>query len=266
MGLLSRANTLDENKSSPGLVFSDFIKKHSLKTCAILEKFNNNFVVTNSFGLDASSILSATSTVDFWEGTCPFNGKIYNFKGEEKTQLLQLFSFSLKDNFSEFTLYKNSSSKILITDSQITSQAALDFEKISNGENKNNLLSINPFLQEGSVVLQFEIEFYKAAEDFFKAKNTNDNLSFECFLQALANELYNRLTCRYNLSGTSTKKNTHCIKTVIVTDKYYSVNLISHHLLLNFKDILENFAEQIEIKDCGRAASCNQLQAFLQAE
>ena len=266
MGLLSRANTLDEIKSNPGLVFSDFIKKHSLKTCAILEKLTGDYVVSNSFGLDASSILSATSTSDFWEGTCPVNGLVYNFKNADKTQLLQLFSFTLKDNFSELSLYKNASSKILITDSQIPLQATQDFEKISNEENKKSLLSLNPFVQEGSVVVQLEIDFYTAAESFFKEKNTNVNLSFDLFLNALSNELYNRFICRYNISGASAKKDPHCLKTVIVTDKYYSVNLISHHLLLNLKDVLENYSELIQIKDCGTAASCNQLQAFFQAE
>ena len=64
MGLLSRANTLDENKSNPGLVFSDFIIKHSLKTAALLEKKDSNYCVTNSIGFDAESILSATSHHD----------------------------------------------------------------------------------------------------------------------------------------------------------------------------------------------------------
>ena len=61
MGLLSRANTLDELKNNPGLAFSDFINKHSLKICALLEKKANNYIVTNSIGFDAESIISATS-------------------------------------------------------------------------------------------------------------------------------------------------------------------------------------------------------------
>ena len=266
MGLLSRANTLDETKSNPGLVFSDFIKKYSLKTCIILEKLTDNYHVSNSLGLDASSIFSATSTSDFWDGTCPLKGKIYNFKDAEKTQLLQLFSFALKDNFSELTLYKNSDSKILITDSTISSQAALDFEKINNEQSNNNLLSLNQFLQESSFVLLFEIDFYKAAESFFNSIKADNSLSFDLFLKAAANELYNRFTCRYNPSGISIKHNAHCIKTVIVTDKCYSVNLISHHILLNLKELFDNHAELIQIKDCGTAVSCNQLKAFLQAE
>ncbi len=58
MGLLSRASTLDKTDNIPGLAFSDFINKHSIKTCALLQKEASNYIVKNSIGLDAYSILS----------------------------------------------------------------------------------------------------------------------------------------------------------------------------------------------------------------
>ena len=104
MGLLSRANTLDELKNNPGLAFSDFINKHSLKICALLEKKANNYIVTNFIGFYAESIISATSTVDFWDGICKEAGKVYYFKDTDKTQLLQLFSFTQKATFPDLSV------------------------------------------------------------------------------------------------------------------------------------------------------------------
>ena len=159
MGLLSRANTLDEMKSNPGLAFSDFIIKHSLKTCALLEKKDSNYQVVNSIGFDAESILSATSTCDFWDGICKNSGQIYSFSDSGKTQLLQLFSFNLKDNLQELSVYKNSSSKILLSSGKITEAAAKDFESINNNKHKNNILNLNPLIKENSVVLLLKIDF-----------------------------------------------------------------------------------------------------------
>ena len=265
MGLLSRASTLDEIKL-PELAFSDFINKHSLKKCALLESESSDYIVTNSIGFDANSILSATSTADFWEGICKEKGHIYNFLGSEKTPLLQLFSFNQKDNISELSVYKNSASKILLCEGKITDEAAKDFESISNEAHENDVETLNPLLKGGSVVLLFTIDFADAAKVFFKNEYKNNQLSFDTFLNAISNEIYNRFACKYNISDTTIKNNSKGIKTVIITDKEYSVELISSHIIFNLKEVLGQYAEMIHIQYCDTADSCEKIESFLQAD
>ena len=265
MGLLSRANTLDEIKSNPGLVFSDFIIKHSLKTAALLEKKDSNYCVTNSIGFDAESILSATSTSDFWDGICKTSGQVYSFKNSEKTQLLQLFSFNQKDNLQELSVYKNSGSKILLCSGTLTDAAAKDFEAISNDKHKNDILKLNPLIKENSVVLLLKIDFSEAIKSFYLSqKDKISDLDF--YTQSLMNELYNRFNCRYNIPDTTLQINPVTLKTVFITDKEYSVELVTHHIILNLKEVLNSHTDFIQICFAGRADSCDKIQSFLQAE
>lgn len=265
MGLLSRANTLDEIKSNPGLAFTDFINKYSLKTCALLEKKQADYVVTNSIGFDADSILSATSTVDFWDGICPNAGQIYSFKDSDKTKLLQLFSFNLKDNLHELSVYKNKASQILLCSGAITSLTTNDFETISSSQHENVVLNLNPLIKENTVVILLKIDFSEAIKGYYSGEQ-NKIQDFEAFSKALMNELYNRFCCKYNISDTTRQINEYSIKTVIITNKEYSVELITHHIMLNLKEVLKDNAEFIQICFSGTADSCDKIQSFLQAE
>lgn len=265
MGLLSRANTLDELKSNPGLAFSDFINKHSLKISALLEKKASDYIVTNSIGLDAESIITATSTPDFWEGICKNSGQIYTFKDSEKTKLLQLFSFNLKENLQELSVYKNKASQILISSGSLTEQAAKDFEAISSNQHKNNYLNLNPLIKENSVVLLLKIDFSEAIKAYYSS--AKDKISdFELFNKALMKELYNRFCCRYNISDTTIQTNQFALKTVIITNKEYSVELITHHIILNLKEVLNDNADFTQICFSGTADSCEKIKSFLMAE
>jgi hypothetical protein len=265
MGLLSRANTLDEKKSNPGLSFSDFIHKHSLKICALLEKKDNDYFVVNSIGFDAASIFSAVATSDFWDGICSNSGKIYSFKDSEKTKLLQLFSLNLKENISELSVYKNSSSKILLCAGTIDNQISSDFENIANQLHENDIYKLNPLIKEGSVVLFFKIDFSMAIKAFYDSEK-NPNIPFEFFQKTIMNELYNRFCCRYNIADTALIINSDSIKTVFITNKEYSVELITHHIKINLKEVLSNYAEDILICFSGTADSCDKIKSFLQAE
>lgn len=265
MGLLSRANTLDELKSNPGMAFSDFINKHSLKICALLEKNNSNYYVTNSLGLDAESIISATSTADFWEGICKNSGQIYNFKDEEKRQLLQLFSFNLKDNLQELSVYKNKASQILICSEMLTNSAIKDFELISSLQHQNNYLNLNSLIKENSVILLFKINFSEAIKGYY-ISNKDKISDLDLFSKSLMNELYNRFSCRYNISDTTIQSNQFTIKTVIITNKEYSVELITHHIILNLKEVLNDNADLTQICFSGTADSCEKIKSFLQVE
>ena len=266
MGLLSRASTLDQPLHSQGLAFSDFINKHSLKICALLEKTSSNYNVTNSIGFDAGSIICASSTSDFWDGICKTSGNIYHFSGSDKNQLLQLFSFNLKDNLQELSVYKNAASQILLCEGRLSLQAAKDFENISNKEPENNYAKLNPLVNKNTVVLLLNIDFLEASEKLYQAEFKKDIQSFEVFLKAIMNETYNRFACRYNISDTTVKNSAHSLKTVIITDKAYSKELISQHILLNLKEIFSDFSNQIQINFSGTADSCEKIKAFLQVE
>ncbi len=264
MGLLSRANTLDELKSNPGLSFSDFIIKHQLKICALLEKKAADYIVTNSIGFDASSILSATSTADYWDGICKTPGQIYNFSGSEKTQFLQLFSFGLKDCIEEISVYKNKAFQILIYSGKLTDSIVKDFEAINSKPHQNNINKLNPLIKKNSVLLLLKLDFSEAIKSFYeKVKPSNYDLS--AFQKTLMNEFYNRFTCRYNICDTSLLLNNECLKTVFITNKEYSVELISHHIKLNLKEVFDE-AELIQICFAGTADSCDKVQKFLQME
>lgn len=265
MGLLSRANTLDELKSNPGLAFSDFINKYSLKTCALLEKKQADFIISNSIGFDAESILSATSTADFWDGICPNAGQVYNFKDSDKTKLLQLFSFNLKDNLQELSVYKNTASQILLCSGTINAECAKDFETISSAQHENNILNLNPLIKENTVVILLKIDFSEAIKGYYLS--AKDKISdFEAFNKALMNEFYNRFCCRYNISDTTKQINEYSIKTVIITNKEYSVELITHHIMVNLKEVVQDNADFIQICFSGTADSCDKIKSFLQAE
>lgn len=266
MGLLSRANTLDKIEKNPGLTFFDFVKKHSIKKCTLLEKNASNYIVKNSIGFDAQSILSATSTVDFWEGICKDSGKLYTYSNENKGPLLQLFSFNLKDIVQEVYVYKNSSLHILLSLEKPSEQALKDFENINEIEHKINVLKLNPLLKEGSVVLLFTIDISKASEAFYNAKSKASNLDYAFFLKALMNELYNRFICCYNGSDSTIKENDFCLKTVFITDKAYSSELIINHIKLNLKEVLEDYTDSLKIQFAGSADSCEEIESFFQAD
>lgn len=264
MGLLSRASILDEEKL-PGLAFSDFINKHSLKICALLEKNASNYVITESVDFDAASILSATSTIDFWKGICKEAREIYYFSGLDKSPLLQLFSFNLKDNISDISVYQNSSSQILMCQGKLSPQAAKDFENISTSSRENNFLELNPLIKKNSVVLLLTLDFTKAIESFLSSKNITSQQT-DSLKYAIFNELYNRFTCRYNLPDATVKFKDFKLKTVFVSGKAYSFELIKNHILLNLKEVLDDFAQEILINFSGTADSCDKVKSFLQAE
>ena len=265
MGLLSRANNLDEIKSNPGMAFSDFINKHYIKICALLEKKDTNYYVTNSIGFDALSILSATSTADFWEGICNTTGQIFTFKDFERTKLLQLFSFNMKDNLQELSVYKNKVSQILLCSGIIDDDTAKDFENIGSLNHETNIFNLNPLIKENSVVLLFQLDFSEAINSFYESQKYIIS-DFENFHKTIMNELYNRFSCRYNISDTTIKYNSSILKTVFITDKEYSIELITMHIILNLKELLNDSAELIDIAFMGTANSCDEVQSFLQAE
>ncbi len=266
MGLLSRASTLDENENKQGLAFSDFILKYSLKSSAMLEHNGMDYIITQSIDFDAYSIISSNSTCDFWNGICKENNKIYKFTGTEISPLLQLFSLNMKEEIKEISIYRNSASNILLSFNEITKSAAEDFENISSDPRAVNIYSLNPQIKENTVVIKLMIDFSEAIESFLQSEIKTDDSLFEKAQTSIFNEIYNRFVCFYNLPDATVKSGKNLLKTVFITGKAYSIELITNHFIFNLRDLLGNNAELIRVDYCGAATSCDQIQNFLQAE
>lgn len=253
MGLLSRASNLDE---LPKLAFSDFILKHQLKTCAVLEKEDIYYTLSNSIGFDVSTITSISSTPAYWNGLCSQENAIYHFqkKDDSISPLLQLFSFKMKDELTELYACRASNSKILLSCQEITEKAVEDFQNISNDYHVCDIQNLNQFIKDGSNVLKFSLDLAPVVESFNKER------------EAIFSEYYNRLLCFYNKPDATTAAQNYSLKTVYIADKTYSSELIAKHLMLNLKDITDQAPAQIKINFLGTAGSCNEIKEFLQAE
>ena len=266
MGLLSRASNLDETQIIPGLAFSDFTFKYSLKACVMLEQKDTEYCIKQSIGFDALSIISSISTVDFWKGICPVSKQIYKFTGAEISPLLQLFSINLKDEVKEIYIYKNNESKILLSLTAISEEAADAFEGINNEIHKVDVTALNPQIKESSSVLKFMLELSEAIESFLTSELKSNKVYFDLIEESILNEIYNRFVCFYNTPDSSVKSKNNIIKTVFITGKAYSVELIINHLIINLKEVLGDYAELISVNYCGSADSFELIQNFLRAE
>ena len=266
MGLLSRASTLDEKEITKKLAFTDFIIKHSLKACAMLVQDDVHYLINQSIGFDALSHIKSFSTSDFWNGIFKDSHKIHNFSGSELSPLLQLFSDSLKEQLKELYLYKNSNSDILLSFEEITSDMAKDFENIAVQTHSINIRELNPNIAEGSVLSEFIINCSEAIDSLILSELSSDKEHKAEFQKSIMNEIYNRFSCIYNYPDSTVISDETSLKTIFITDKTYSVDLLTNHIILNLREVLANHAELIEVEYCGKADSCEQIENFLQAE
>ena len=253
MGLLSRASNLDE---TPLLAFSDFILKHQLKTCAVLEKDEIYYTLSNSIGFDVSTITSIASTPAYWIGLCPQEDVIYHFhkKDDSISPLLQLFSYNMKDELTDLYACRSSNSKILLSCQELTAKAVEDFHNISNSYHECCINNLNQYIKDGSNVLKFKIDLTQIIQSFDKERN------------AIFSEYYNRLLCFYNKPDATTVSEDYTLNTVFIADKTFSSEHISKHLQLNLKDITDQTSASVKINYLGTAGSCNEIKEFLQAE
>lgn len=267
MGLLSIASHLDD-KPKQGLAFSDFILKYNLKTCAVLEKSDNDYIVSNSIGFDGDSILASISSFDFWQGICPDKDKIYSFSFKENslTPLLQLFSLKMKEQLSEIFIIKNSESRILLVCNTALSEILNDFPSSDSIKHKCSTDVLNKFVKEASVLLKFQINLNEAVESFVLSHFKGNSSIREKLESSLYNEFYNRFICILNQKDASYYPENGIINTVFITDKTYSTELIINHLIVNFREIIGECAELSEINFIGKAEAYRDIADFLQAD
>lgn len=269
MGLLSIASHLDD-KPKQGLAFSDFILKYKYNCCAILQKTENIFSVINSIGFDGKSIISSISTPDFWQGICTKKNIIYNFstKNNTITPLLQLFSLQMKESISEISVMQNNDERIiLVCNSALTEEAVKDFPASSGlCKHKCNPEVLNKYIKEASVLLKFQINLNEAVESFVLS-NYKGSSSIKNILEtAIVSEFYNKFLTIFNQKDASANPEPGIINSVFITDKTYSTELIVNHLILNFRDTIEDSAELAEIQYLGKIENYKDITEFLQAE
>ena len=263
MGLLSKANLFDLNKR---LAFCDFITKYNIKFFSIFNKKDDSYYIQNSLGFDGISILESLSTLDFWNGICPELDKIYNFNAtSQNNPLIQFFSFKIKDYVKTISVCKTSSSIFMLCNQEITKEMLDDYFLISNISNQLDITKFNNIISHSSVLYKFDIDYEEAIKTFIKEKNINMNFSNE-LQQSLFNELANRLMFIYSSINTSVKSYRNQIKTVFISDLPVSKELIINHFILNYKEVLNTFAQEIHIEYKGIAETFNDIKDFLKVE
>ena len=79
-------------------------------------------------------------------------------------------------------------------------------------------------------------------------------------------EVYNRFVCFYNSPDSTIPDGARGLKTIFITGKAFSVELITNHLIINLKDVLGDYAELVKVDYCGTVNSCEQVKTFLRVE
>lgn len=144
-GLLAK---MEKMQKASNLTFFDFLKINEITKCAVLSLCNGSYIITRSYNLDFTSIISAKSTADFWNGTLVEEEKWESFYTLDKSinSLLQLFSQDIKDTVSEINAIKIENSILLILKED---DVSLELESIlGDFKNLENELTLFPVSTE----------------------------------------------------------------------------------------------------------------------
>lgn len=263
MGLLTKANLMELNKR---LAFSDFIIKYKITTFAVFKKKEKIFFIQNSLGFDGKSILESISTEDFWKGCCKDINTVYNFNIDQKDNpLLQFFSFKIIDDIKSVSVVRKEDTILLLGNIEITDSIFKDFSNLDFNPPLFDINKLNNLVCQNSNFYKFDIDFDEAIQTFIYTSLNNKNYSKE-FSLSLFNELSNRILFTFNSPDTSVKIFDNRIKTIFVSNQEISKELFTNHLILNYKSVIDNAAEVINIEYCGKAESFNEIKDFLKVE
>lgn len=261
-GLLKKANLLNQQK---GLAFSTFIQKYSKKVFSILTKQNNFYFTTYSNGFDGDSILASYSTLDFWNGLISEKNKVVNFTEEDNSlgKLLQFFSFEMKDQIKNVSVYFTDSKIILLCNGIISDQFIQDFVFLEWTENFD-FTSINQSYIEKFTVNKYLIDYSTAIKEYSLSKNKPDlSVLLE---QALVKEIHNRL-CRYfNSPNCTVLTKESKDKVIIFSNNKLEDDLLLKHLILNLKEVIGKYSNNISITFENEANTFEEIKEFLKVE
>ena len=263
MGLLSKANLVDLNTR---LAFSDFIINNNIKFFAIFEKLNQDYLIKNSLGFDGNSIFESISTVDFWNGICKENKSIYNFNSLESTNpLLQFFSIKIKDDIKSVSVCKCDNNILMLCNQEITNSILEDFSNLDFEEKLTDISKLENLIAENSNIYNIELDFDEAIQTFIYT-NLNKKEYSKKLSESLFNELSNRIFFQFNIPDASVKLFDNKIKTVFISNYKIARELLINHLILNYKEVVDNAAEVINIDLSDQAKSYSDIKEFLKVE
>lgn len=264
MGLLSKANLLDQNN---GLAFSTFISKYNINFFAIFELRNDFYEITNSLGFDGSSILSSSSSTDFWNGIIKEDNKLFYFLTDNiSNPLYQFFSFKIIDNVHNVTVFRTENKIVLICNNKLPDSVITDFKRIDYSLTDMNLTKLNSFINKDSLIYKIEFDFQEAIESYLISKKQKIGNASESLSSSIFNELSNRLLYLYNLPNSGKILDLFKVKTVFVCNSKTPKDLLINHLVLNFKEVISNSAEIISIDFSGTIENLQELKDYLQVE
>lgn len=261
MGLLSHI----EKETSFGndiqnVSFSAFCKKNNFPLCALFQKVKDNFLITKSVGLDAKSILSSVSSLDFWNGTIGNDTDVHSYKDETLSAFYQLFSEKIKDAIHSIHFARLNDSSIFakIDTDQNYSPLQIDFSKINfssttppsfQAQSKKNyslfLLSSNVALQK----IMSEVSFPK--EIYTSLCNSIQDAFFEEISQMLCEPNF----CKKNGNGE--------IKIVFESDGEIETELLQHHISSFAKNVFESFSDSLILVKAAFTSSSDEVTSFL---
>lgn len=268
MGLLQKSISIS---SAQKISFSDFVKKYNISLCAVLKKCDQNFVISNSYGFDAISIISSVSSLSFWEGTIKEKNKWYSYKNNaQMLPFYQFFSFNQKDKIDSINIYFSNNDQILLicgssNENCINSSSLIDDFNNINYQLKENI-DLSQFTKNKNESAQkYSLNFSKVLEHQINA-NLKKN---ECY-----STIENALVCQieFNLKRFFPSPNyvsyisDGIFHILYKTEKQLPLSLLSEHIKTSFKDFLDDDAKLIEVSEEGKAASYKDLLVFLQAE
>lgn len=218
MGLLSKANLLDSKTG--GLAFSNFIRKYNIKCCALFEKINDSFYITNSIGFDYNSIKISKSTNDFWNNIN---------ESQDLSIFKQFFSSDLSEKIKTINVIRiNSNSIFMLCNSIISDSMKEDLHSIdsSNLLNEYENITDNEGLYSKIIV---------------SIKNIDSP-----FFSSISNEIFNRFINTL-FREIKISKNNDNIKFLIPVSNDFDSQLFLNHLLINLSDLFLQPAEYINI-------------------
>lgn len=254
MGLLSKASGLDFSEK---LVFTDFLIKHNIKTCAIYESSNNIFFIKNSIGFDASSILSSDSTFDFWNGVCSRKNFVYKFQKEDNSIncMLQFFSYGMNEELEYISLYRPSDDKILLlVNKEITTDIISDFYKLTDQKiDYVNISNLN--LQDSESAYKYEISLNEAVS----AYNFEEQ-------DSIKNEIYNRIKISLFDKNHSIRLNENKIRLFFLAPKDFNGDSFAPHLKCIISEIIDSNSNKLNISFAGASDNLQEIQLFMKVE
>jgi len=251
MGLLSKASSLD---FSTKLAFTDFIKTHKIKACAVYEIKNDYFYISNSIGFDSFSILASKSTKDFWTGICPEINKKYFFQKESEnySSLLQFFSFTMQETLESIVVYRTEDKLFVLLNQELYQEIITDFTQIDFSYVP--VFNISELNLNSLTAYKYEISINQAVDSYE-----------EEFQPSLINEISNRILCNYS-ANTAVIVSSNKIHLFYLTEEDFDDRTFPQHLKLNLSEAIDNNSNKISVIFNGSTSDINEIELFMKAE